>query len=101
MNMQQIMMQAQKMQRELKKAREALMEKEFSLNKNGMVEVVMYGDKTIKAINIDKDAFDAENKEMVEEAIGMCINEIIEQIDEAEEEINEKITGSKNGGGIF
>ncbi len=101
MNMQQIMMQAQKMQRELKKAKENLANQEFKLSKNGMVEIVMYGDKTIKAINIDQDAFDIDNKEMIEESIGMCINELIEQIDETEEKINEKITGSKNGGGLF
>ena len=87
MNMQQIMMQAQKMQRELKKAKENLANQEFKLSKNGMVEIVMYGDKTIKAINIDQDAFDIDNKEMIEESIGMCINELIEQIDETEDRL--------------
>ena len=41
MNMQQMLMQAQKMQRELRKAKEALYEKEFTLSKSGLVTVIM------------------------------------------------------------
>ena len=44
MNMQQMMIQAQKMQRELKKAMDALAQQEFSVNKSGAVTVTMYGD---------------------------------------------------------
>lgn len=101
MNLSQIMAQAQKMQRELRKAKDALASKEFTLSKNGMVNVTMLGNKTIKSIDIDKDALDAENKEMLEESIVLCINELLEEILSEEEAINEKITGSSNGGGLF
>lgn len=101
MNMQQLMMQAQKMQRELKKAKEALGTTLFTKSRGGMVEVKMYGNFQIDAINIDEDAFDADNKDMVEEAIAICINELIAEIREAEAQINNKITGSPNGGGLF
>lgn len=101
MNLSQIMAQAQKMQRELRKAKDALASKEFALSKNGMVNVTMLGNKTIKSIDIDKDALDAENKEMLEESIALCINELLEEILSEEEAINEKITGSSNGGGLF
>lgn len=101
MNLSQIMAQAQKMQRELRKAKDALASKEFTLSKNGMVNVIMLGNKTIKSIDIDKDALDAENKEMLEESIALCINELLEEILSEEEAINEKITGSSNGGGLF
>lgn len=101
MNMQQLMMQAQKMQRELKKAKEALAATLFTKNRGGMVEVKMYGNCKIESINIDEDAFDADNKDMVEETIAICINELLEEIREAEAEINNKITGSPNGGGLF
>ena len=101
MNLSQIMAQAQKMQRELRKAKDALASKEFTLSKNGMVNVTMLGNKTIKSIDINKDALDAENKEMLEESIVLCINELLEEILSEEEAINEKITGSSNGGGLF
>ena len=44
--MQQMMMQAQRMQRELAKAKAALAEQEFKVSKGGMVELTMKGDRT-------------------------------------------------------
>ena len=58
MNMQQMMAQAQKMQRELKKAMAALAEKEFVVSKGGAVTVTVLGNKEVKSIEIDKDEFD-------------------------------------------
>ena len=73
MNMQQMMAQAQKMQRELKKAMAALAEKEFVISKGGAVTVTVLGSKEVKAI---------------------------EKIDEEAEEINERITGQPGGFGF-
>lgn len=99
MNMQQMLMQAQKMQRELQKAQDELKAKEFTVSKGGAVSVVVKGDRTVSSISIDKDAFDPENKEMVEEMIALAINEAIAQINKESEEINERITG--RSGGLF
>lgn len=92
-----MLMQAQKMQRELQKAQNELKAKEFQVSKGGAVTVVVMGDKTVKSIDIDKDAFDPQNKEMVEEMIAMAINEAIEKIEKESEEINERITGRSGG----
>ena len=100
MNIQQMMIQAQKMQRELQKAQEALAKKEFRTNKAGLVEIVVLGDKTIQSINIEKDGFEEDNKEMVEELIVSGLNELFEQIDEESEAINERITGRSGGLGF-
>ena len=100
MNMQQMLMQAQKMQRELAKAQAQLAEKEFTVSKGGAVTVVLKGDKTIVSISIDEDAFDKDNKEMIEEMIVLAINEAQEKIDEESEAINEKITGRPGGLGF-
>ena len=100
MNMQQMMIQAQKMQRELNKALDQLHEKEFSVNKAGLVTVGVMGDKTISEITIDKDAFNPDDKEMIEEMIISAINELMEQIDAEEEEINTRITGKPGGLGF-
>ncbi|MCQ2792971.1 MAG: YbaB/EbfC family nucleoid-associated protein [Bacilli bacterium] len=99
MNMQQMIIQAQKMQRELQKAQNALKEKEFSVSKGGLVTVVVKGDKSIVSINIDKDAMSSDMKEMVEESIALAINEAVAQIEKESEEINEQITG--RSGGMF
>jgi len=99
MNMQQMMIQAQKMQRELQKAQAELAKKEFSVTKGGAVTVKMLGSKEVLSINIDEDAFDKDNIEMIEEMIALAINELINQIEEESNAINEKITG--RSGGLF
>lgn len=99
MNMQQMLAQAQKMQRELQKAQDELKKKEFTVSKGGAVTVVVLGDKSVKSVSIDQDAFDPENKEMVEEMVVMAINEAHAKIDEEEAKINEAVTGRP--GGLF
>ena len=100
MNMQQMLIQAQKMKRELEKALNELKTQEFTISKGGAVTIKMLGDKSISAIEIDDDAFDKDNKDMVQELIVMGINELFKQITEKEEEINERITGQKGGLGF-
>ena len=100
-NMQQMLMQAQKMQRGLKKAKDELTKKEFVVSKGGMVKVTALGSKEIVEILIEEDAFEIENKELIEETIALCINEILQKIEKEEHKINEAITGSSTGGGLF
>ena len=100
MNMQQMMAQAQKMQRELRKAQAELAAKEFKGAKGGAVTVTVLGNKEIKAIEIDNDAFDPENKEMIQDMIALAINEAMAKIDEESEAINERITGQPGGFGF-
>ncbi|MBR1847264.1 MAG: YbaB/EbfC family nucleoid-associated protein [Bacilli bacterium] len=91
--MQQMLMNAQRMQRELQKAHAALAEKEFKVSKNGMVDLVMLGDRTVKELKIDKDALDPENGEMLADTIALALNEALEQIQDEYDAIEERITG--------
>ena len=100
MNMQQMMVQAQKMQRELRKAQAELAQKEFKISKGGAVTIIVLGNKEIKSVEIDNDAFDAENKEMIQDMIALAINEAMAQIDEESEAINERITVQPGGFGF-
>ena len=93
-----MIIQAQKMQREMQKKQKELEEKEFTCSKGGAVTVVVKGDKTISSIQIDKDALDPDNKEMIEELIALAINEAVEQIKAVEAEISSQVTG---GAGLF
>lgn len=97
--MQQMLMRAQKMQRELAKAQEALATKEFIVEKGGMVKVTVLGDFTVSSISIDPDALDADNKEMLEETLALALNEALNQISEEKDAIEERITGQN--GGLF
>ena len=76
MNMQQMLIQAQKMKRELEKALNELKTQEFTISKGGAVTIKMLGDKSISAIEIDDDACDKDNKDMVQGLIVMGINEL-------------------------
>ena len=98
--MQQMMAQAQRMQRELKKAQAELAQKEFVITKGGAVTVTVLGSKEVKSVQIDKDAFDLDNKEMVEDLIALAINEAIQKIEAENEAINERITGQAGGFGF-
>ena len=95
---QQMFQQAQRMQRELQKAHAELESREFKVEKSGMVEAIVMGDRSIKSLNIDKDALDPENKEMLEEATTLALNDAFQQLNKANEEIEEKITGQR---GLF
>ena len=99
MNMQQMLIQAQKMQREMQKKQAALEAEEFTISKGGAVTVVVMGDKSLKSVSIDKDALDPENKEMIEEMIVMAVNEAVEQIKAKEDEISSSVSGGM--GGLF
>lgn len=96
MNMQQMLIQAQKIQREMQKKHAELEAKEFTVTKGGAVTVVVKGDKSLVSVNVDKDAFDPDNKEMVEEMIVLAVNEAIAQIVKEEETIDAQYT--RNGG---
>ena len=95
--MQAMMAQMNKMKKDIKRANEELANKEFIISKNGAVKVVVLGNRTVKSIEIDKDAMDLDSKDMVEESIALAINEAIQQIETAIGDINEKITGSRAG----
>jgi len=97
MNMQNLLAQAQKMQRELKKAHEDLAQEEFSVSKGGAVTVIFYGDRKIKSVTIDQDALSADNKDMIEEMLKIAIDEVLNNIKAAEDEINTRITGRAEG----
>lgn len=99
MNMQAMLMQAQKIQNTLKKAKAELAAKEFTVEKGGAVKLTVLGNKTIKSVTLDENAV-KEDKAMVEEMLVLAFNEAIKTINKAEEDINLQITGRKEGLGF-
>lgn len=91
MNMQQMLMQAQKMQREMQKAQQELAKKEFKVSKNGIVTVVMMGDRVLQSVHIEPAALDVDDKEFLELTLKDAINECLDQIEEANDAIQSKV----------
>ena len=75
-NMQQLMKQAQAMQRKLQEAQQEIAETELTGSAaGGMVEFVMTGDKTPVSISIKPEAVDPDDVEMLEDMILAAIND--------------------------
>ncbi len=98
-NMQQIMKQAQAMQRKLQEAQEQIAETEVTGSAaGGMVEFKMMADKTPVSISIKPEAVDPEDVEMLEDMILAAINDANEQADK----IQKDLMGPFGGGmGMF
>ena len=88
MNMQQLMQQAQRMQREMEKAQKDLEAKEFEIvSAGGGIKVTITGAKVVKNIEIDEDIIDPEEKEMLQDMIVVAINEAISLVINEEQKI--------------
>ena len=88
MNMQQLMQQAQKMQREMEKAQKNLEAKEFEIvSAGGGIKIIITGAKVVKNIEIDEDIIDPEEKEMLQDMIVVAINEAIAKVASEEQKI--------------
>ncbi|MDY6334954.1 MAG: YbaB/EbfC family nucleoid-associated protein [Lachnospiraceae bacterium] len=86
-NMQNLMKQAQRMQRQMEESKKALDEKEFTAKSGGgAVEVVMMGDHALKSITISKEAVDPDDVEMLQDLIVAAVGEANRQISEAAEQ---------------
>ena len=88
MNMQALMQQAQRMQREMEKAQKDLEAKEFEIvSAGGGIKVVIQGTKEIKSIDIDSDMIDPDDKDMLQDMIVVAINEAISKVISEEQKI--------------
>ena len=75
-NMQQLLMQAQKMQQDMLAAQEALKSEVVEASAGGgMVTVEVTGDLHVKSIKIDPEAVDPEDVEMLSDMILAAVNE--------------------------
>lgn len=102
MDMNQLMAQARKMQADLMSAQDELKDKQVTASAGGgMVRVVATGDLRIKSIEIDPDAIDPEDVEMLEDTIVAAVNDAIKQANELAEQGMESVTGGLNIPGLF
>jgi len=88
MDMKKLMMQAQKMQAQMKAKQDELDQTLFETEAGGgAVKVQMYGNYKVEKIEIDKDAIDPDDKEMLEEMIVIAMNSSIDTIRKEQEAI--------------
>ena len=97
-NMNNLMKQAQRMQRQMEESQKALEEASFTAKSGGgAVEVTVTGKKEVTSIKLSPDAVDPDDVEMLEDLILAAIKEAMKQADEASNSMMNKMTGGMGG----
>ena len=98
-----LMKQAQKLQRDMEQAQKELESKEFEASVGGGAVVVkVNGKKEVLAINIKEEVVDPDDIEMLEDLIVAATNEALRKMEEDSQEKMGKVTGGLGGmGGGF
>ena len=102
MNMNKMMKQAQQMQAKMQKMQEELKEKTVEATAGGgVVKVVVNGDQEVVDLQIDEEAVDPEDVEMLEDLVLAAVNEGMRKVQDMVNEEMSKVTGGMNLPGMF
>ena len=85
MNMQAMLKQAQKMQKDMQKTQDEINNTEFT-GKSELVLVKMMGDRIVKEVKISSDELESDDIEVLEDMILIAVNDALKQIDKVTEE---------------
>ena len=96
MNIQAMMKQAQKLQKDMLSAKEEINNTTFE-GKSSFVTVKVKGTKEVESIKIDADAMEKEDIEMLEDMLLVAINDAMKQIDNMTEKKLGKYTQGMPG----
>ena len=101
-NMNNLMKQAQRMQRQMEETTKELEEKEYSASAGGgAVTVKMSGKKEVLSVKLSEEVVDPDDIEMLEDLIVAATNEALRKIEEDSSKSMEALTGGLNLGGGF
>ena len=97
MNMNNLMKQAQKMQKKMEEAQAALAEKTVETTSGGgAVKIVITGKRVIQSIKINPEVVDPEDVEMLEDLVMAAVNEASKKVDDLLSQEMGKVTGGLN-----
>ena len=100
-NMNNLMKQAQRMQRQMEESQKALEEKEVTAKAGGgAVEVTGNGKNEVLKVKLSPEVVDPDDIEMLEDLIVAATNEALREIEELSQESMSKITGGLGGFGF-
>lgn len=85
MNMQNLMMQAKKMQKDIEKSQKELEGKEY-VGKSQVVTASMSGSNKLVSIKIDIDSLSDDDRELLEDMILVAVNDAIDKMEKDKEE---------------
>jgi hypothetical protein len=91
MNTQALVMQAQKLRKDMMKEKKTIDEMEFEAT-SSFVKIKMTGDKKVKNVEINIESIEKEDIEMLQDLIMVATNECIKKIEEETEKRMGKFT---------
>ena len=101
-NMNNLIKQAQRMQRQMEESQKELETKEFTAKAGGgAVEVTVTGKKEITKVKLSEEVVDPDDIEMLEDLVVAAANEALRMAEEANTEMMGKMTGGLGGGFPF
>ena len=101
-NMNNLMKQAQRMQRQMEEGQKELEIKEFTAKAGGgAVEVTVSGKKEVVKVVLAEEVVDPDDIEMLQDLIVAATNEALRQAEEANAALMNKMTGGLGGGFPF
>ena len=101
-NMNNLMKQAQKMQRQMEESKKELEEKEYTAAAGGgAVEVTVSGKKEVVKVKLAEEVVDPDDIEMLEDLITAAVNQAFRQMEEESNSAMAKLTGGMGGGFPF
>ena len=102
MNMNNLMKQAQKMQRQMAEMQEQLANKTLEVSSGGgAIKVTVNGEKQLLGLTISPEVVDPDDVEMLQDLVISAVNEALRQMDESVNSQMSKITGGMNLPGMF
>ena len=97
-NMNNLMKQAQRMQRQMEEAQKQMETMEATATAGGgAVEVTVSGKKEVLKVKLAEEVVDPDDIEMLEDLIVAATNEALRKVDEASQASMSKITGGLGG----
>lgn len=97
-NMNNLMKQAQRMQRQMEEGQKELETKEFTASAGGgAVEAAVSGKKELLRVKLTQEVVDPDDVEMLQDLIVAAVNEALKQADEASDALMGKMTGGLGG----
>lgn len=101
-NMNNLMKQAQKMQRQMEENQKILEESVYSAAAGGgAVEVTISGKREVMSVKLSEEVVDPDDIEMLEDLIVAATNEALRKVEEASASAMSKLTGGMGMGGGF
>ena len=101
-NMNNLMKQAQRMQRQMEENQKELETKEFTAKAGGgAVEVTVSGKKEVISVKLTEEVVDPDDIEMLQDLIMAATNEALRQMEEASAANMSSLTGGLGGGFPF